>query len=319
MKFNAKRIFSIIVLTLASLLWGLAFVAQEKVGGVPPFALGFGRSVLATAFLAAIIPIFDKVKKSERRLFSSHGVGLNRFEITGGILSGVFLALASALQQMGINRGTDSGKAAFITALYVVIVPIYALVLKKRAPLNVYLGVAIATVGFYFLCIDVGSGFSIQPSDLLVVGSALLFPIQIIAIAVFSVRSDGARMSLVQFATASVVNAIFALILEGGIDISALLSHALPVVYLGIGSSGIAYTLQIIGQRGVDPSAASVLLSLESVFGALATAIILGTYLSPVEYLGCAIILAAVILTQIEPKKRRAVADESGTDGESAA
>ena len=90
MKFNAKRIFSIIVLTLASLLWGLAFVAQEKVGGVPPFALGFGRSVLATAFLAVIIPIFDKVKKSERRLFSSHGVGLNRFEITGGILSGVF-------------------------------------------------------------------------------------------------------------------------------------------------------------------------------------------------------------------------------------
>ena len=304
MKLNAKRIFSIIILTLAAVIWGLAFVAQDAVGEVPPFALGFGRSVLATVFLAAAIPIFDRVKKSDRRLISSHGVGLNRFEVIGGVLAGVFLALASALQQMGINQGTDSGKAAFITALYVVIVPIYALVLKKRAPVNVYLGIAIATVGFYLLCIDVGSGFSIQPSDLLVVGSALLFPIQIIAIALFSPKSDGARMSLVQFATASVVNAVFALILEGGIDISALLSHALPVVYLGIGSSGVAYTLQILGQRGVDPSAASVLLSLESVFGALFTALIIGTYLSTVEYLGCAIILAAVILTQIDFKKK---------------
>ena len=304
MKSNAKRIFSILILTVAAVIWGLAFVAQDMVGAVPPFALGFGRSVLATVFLAAAIPIFDRVKKSDRRLISSHGVGLNRFEVIGGVLAGVFLALASALQQMGINQGTDSGKAAFITALYVVIVPIYALVLKKRAPINVYLGIAIATVGFYLLCIDVGSGFSILPSDLLVVGCALLFPIQILAIDVFSPKSDGARMSLVQFATASVVNAIFALILEGGIDVSSLISHALPVVYLGIGSSGVAYTLQIIGQRGVDPSAASVLLSLESVFGALFTALIIGTYLSPVEYLGCAIILAAVILAQVDFKKK---------------
>ena len=301
MKFNAKRIFSIIVLTLASVLWGLAFVAQERVGGVPPFALGFGRSVLATVFLAAIIPIFDKVKKSERRLFSSHGVGLNRFEVTGGIMSGVFLALASALQQMGINQGTDSGKAAFITALYVVIVPIYALVLKKRAPFNVYLGVAIATVGFYFLCIDVGSGFLILPSDLLVVGSALLFPIQIIAISVFSVRSDGARMSLVQFATASVFNAIFALILEGGIDISALVSHALPVVNLGIGSSGIAYTLQIVGQKHADPNVSSLILSLESVFAVIGASIVLGERMSPREYLGSALVLLAVFMAQTEP------------------
>ena len=290
------------ILLLAAIIWGLAFVAQDEVGEVPPFTLGFGRSILATVFLSAVIPIFDRLKNSERRLFSLHGVGLNRFELIGGVISGVFLTIASALQQFGINNGTDGGKAAFITALYVVIVPIYALTLKKRASINVYVGVAIATVGFYLLCIK--GDFSIAPSDLLVVGCSLLFPIQILAIDVFSPKSDGVRLSLVQFITASAVNLLLAIILEGGVDISSMFNNALPVIYLGIGSSGIAYTLQIIGQRGVDPSAASVILSLESVFGALGTAIILDQTLLPREYIGCAIVLAAVIITQIEPKRK---------------
>ncbi len=300
MKPNIKRFLSPAILLLAAVIWGLAFVAQDEVGEVPPFTLGFGRSLLATAFLAVLVPVLDRIKGSERRLISLHGVGLNRFELMGGAVAGVFLALASALQQIGINRGTDGGKAAFITALYVVIVPIYALVLKKRARLNVYLGVGIAAIGFYLLCIK--GDFTVTPSDLLVAGCALLFPIQILAIDAFSPRCDGARMSLVQFATATALNAIFALSLEGGIDFASMLHNALPVLYLGIGSSGIAYTLQIIGQRGVDPSAASVILSLESVFGALGTAIILGQTLSLREYIGCAIVLFAVILTQIEVK-----------------
>ncbi len=300
MKAKIKRFLSPAILLLAAVIWGLAFVAQDEVGEVPAFTLGFTRSVLACVFLAVLIPVFDRVKKSERRLISSHGVGLNRFELIGGAVAGVFLALASALQQIGINRGTDGGKAAFITALYVVIVPIYALVLKKRAPVNVYLGVGIAAVGFYLLCIK--GDFTVSPSDLLVAGCALLFPIQILAIDIFSPKSDGVRMSLVQFATASVVNLIFALAIEGGINLNSVWQNALPVVYLGIGSSGVAYTLQIIGQRGVDPSAASVILSLESVFGALGTAVILGQTLSAREYIGCAIVLFAVILTQIEVK-----------------
>ena len=298
MKAKIKRFLSPAILLLAAVIWGLAFVAQDEVGEVPAFTLGFTRSVLACVFLAVLIPVFDRVKKSERRLISSHGVGLNRFEFIGGAVAGVFLALASALQQIGINRGTDGGKAAFITALYVVIVPIYALVLKKRAPVNVYLGVGIAAVGFYLLCIK--GDFTVSPSDLLVAGCALLFPIQILAIDIFSPKSDGVRMSLVQFATASAVNLIFALAIEGGINLNSVWQNALPVVYLGIGSSGVAYTLQIIGQRGVDPSAASVILSLESVFGALGTAVILGQTLSAREYIGCAIVLFAVILTQIE-------------------
>ena len=302
MKIKLKRFLSPALLFLAAVIWGLAFVAQDEVGEVPPFSLGFWRSVLAAVFLCILIPVFDKARGSDRRLFSLHGVGLNRFEIIGGAVAGIFLAIASAMQQFGINSGTDGGKAAFITALYVVIVPIYALFLKKRATVNVYLGVGVAAVGFYLLCIK--GDFSVTPSDLWVVGSAMLFPIQILAIDKFSPKSDGIRMSFVQFATAAVVNAILAIFIEGGIDVFATWGNILPVIYLGIGSSGIAYTLQILGQRGVDPSAASVILSLESVFGALGTAILLGQTLTVREYVGCAIVLSAVIITQIEPKRK---------------
>jgi len=285
------------ILLLAAMIWGFAFAAQDAASEVPAFSLGFGRSLMATVFLAVIIPIFDRVKRSERRLFSSHGVGLNRFELIGGAISGAILAIASAFQQLGINMGTDGGKAAFITALYVVIVPIYALALKKRAAWSVWVSVAIAAVGFYLLCIK--SDFTVEGSDLLVGACALLFPIQILAIDHYSPRCDGVRMSLVQFATATLLNAFLALIIEGGIDFAAMWVCILPMLYLGIGSSGIAYTLQIIGQRGTDPSAATLILSLESVFGIIGTAVFLGQSLTPREYLGCAVVLAAVILAQV--------------------
>lgn len=306
MENKIKRYISPLILLLAAMIWGLAFAAQDAASEVPAFTLGFGRSLLAFTFLAALIPVFDRVRHSERRLFSSHGVGLNRAELIGGAISGVALTVASALQQLGINSGTDGGKAAFITALYVVIVPIYALVLGKRARLNVWIGVCLAAVGFYLLCIK--SDFTVSPSDLLVAGCALIFPIQILAIDRFSPRSDGVRMSLVQFATATVLNAVLALILEGGIDFVAAWADFLPLLYLGIGSSGIAYTLQIFGQRGVDPSAATIILSLESVFGILGTAILLGQSLSDREYIGCAIVLVATVIAQID-FTRKAVDD----------
>ena len=300
MKAILKRLASPFLLLLAAIIWGFAFAAQDAASEVPAFTLGFGRSLLATAFLTAVIPIFDRLKKSERRLFSSHGVGLNRHELIGGVISGTVLAVASALQQLGINNGTDGGKAAFITALYVVIVPIYALLLKKRASLSVWASVVIAAVGFYLLCIK--SDLTVAPSDLLVVGCALLFPIQILAIDHFSPRCDGIRMSLVQFASATVINLLLALIIEGGISLHSMWLDILPMLYLGIGSSGIAYTLQIIGQRGADPSAATLILSLESVFGVVGTALFLGQSLSGREYIGCTVVLLAVILSQLDFK-----------------
>ena len=296
MKSN-KFISSLILLT-AAVIWGFAFAAQDAASNLGAFTLGFSRSIIAGIFLVFTVIVLDKVSKSSRSLFSTKGIDLNRYEIIGGSICGVILVAASAFQQVGINNGTDGGKAAFITALYVVMVPIYALALKKKAPVNVWISIVIATVGFYFLCIK--ENFSIVPSDALVLACALIFPIHILTIDHFSPKCDGVRMSMVQFFVAAAINLIITLITESPFDIKLISENILPILYLGIGSSGIAYTLQIIGQKGVNPATASILLSLESVFGVVGTAIFLGQRLSFREYIGCAIVLVAVILSQID-------------------
>ena len=160
---------------------------------------------------------------------------------------------------------------------------------------------AIAVVGFYFLCIT--GDFTIAPADVFVLISSLIFPLHILVIDYFSPRCDGIRMSMVQFFFCALTNLILALIFERGTDISVVFDAILPLLFLGIGSSGIAYTLQIIGQKGVNPAAASILMSLESVFGVIGAAIILGEKMSEREYLGCAIVFVAVILSQINLKE----------------
>ena len=298
--FMSKRLLSPALLLLAAILWGFAFAAQESASQIPAFTLGAIRSILGGAFLTAVIIILDKVLKTNRRLISRKGIDFNRYELIGGAICGTVLATASAFQQLGINGETDGGKAAFITALYVVLVPIYALVLKRRAPLNVWLAVGVSVVGFYLLCIK--DDFSIARSDLLVLAASLIFPIHILTIDRFAPKCDGVRMSCVQFFTAAIINTAVALIFERPIDIVAIKDAALPIAYLGIASSGIAYTLQIMGQRGANPAAASILLSLESVFGVIGTAVVFGTVLEVREYVGCAIVLFAVILAELDVK-----------------
>ena len=197
-----KKILSPALLVLAALIWGLAFSAQKSAEAVPPFTLGAARSVFAFAFLTVVILIADKLTSNGRRLFSKRGIDLTRVEIIGGIICGVILALASFFQQLGMNEGTDAGKSAFITALYVVLVPIYGIALKRRAPLNVWISMPFAVLGFYLLCIK--EGFSIEASDVFVIICALIFPIHILAIDRFSPSSDGVRMSAVQFLSAAV-------------------------------------------------------------------------------------------------------------------
>ena len=286
------------MLFMAAMVWGFAFAAQDKASDMGAFTLGFARSIIAGVFLAFTVIIFDKITKSQRCLVSRRGIDLNRYELIGGGIIGTILVAASAFQQLGINQGTDGGKAAFITALYVVLVPIYALALKKKAALNVWLSIGIAVVGFYLLCIE--EDMTIAPSDLLVVVASLIFPIHILTIDHFSPRCDGIRMSMVQFFTAAFLNLIIALAAEGAGELSAIFPNLLPILYLGIGSSGIAYTLQILGQKDVNPAAASIILSLESVFGVIGTALFLGKTLSLREYSGCAIVLVAVILSQLD-------------------
>lgn len=293
-----KKYISTALLFAAAVIWGFAFAAQDSASNMGAFTLGFARSVVAGIFLIGVIIAFDKITGSERRLISKRGIDLNKTEIIGGVIIGAVLTAASAFQQLGINAGTDGGKAAFITALYVILVPIYALALKNKAPFNVWISVAIAVVGFYLLCIK--DDFSIAPSDLLVIAAAMIFPIHILTIDHFSPKCDGIRMSMVQFFTAAVLNLAIALAVEGAGELTTVLPNLLPVLYLGIGSSGIAYTLQILGQKDVNPAVASIILSLESVFGVIGTALFLGQTLTLREYLGCAIVLVAVILSQID-------------------
>ena len=293
-----KKYISTALLFAAAVIWGFAFAAQDAASDMGAFTLGFARSVVAGIFLIGVVIAFDKITGSGRRLFSKDGIDLNRTELVGGVIIGTVLTAASAFQQIGINSGTDGGKAAFITALYVILVPIYALALKKRAPINVWISVAIAVVGFYLLCIK--DDFSIALSDLLVISASMIFPIHILTIDHFSPKCDGIRMSMVQFFTAALLNLIIALITEGVGEFGTVLPNILPVLFLGIGSSGIAYTLQIIGQKDVNPAVASIILSLESVFGVIGTALFLGQTLTPREYIGCAVVLVAVILSQID-------------------
>ena len=163
-----------------------------------------------------------------------------------------------------------------------------------------WVSVGIAVVGFYLLCIK--DDFTVALSDLLVIAASMIFPIHILTIDHFSAKCDGIRMSMVQFFTAAILNLAVALVTEGVGELAAIGINILPILFLGIGSSGIAYTLQIIGQKDVPPAAASIILSLESVFGVIGTALFLGQTLSPREYLGCSVVLFAVILSQIDFK-----------------
>ena len=299
-----KKCLSPILLISAAMIWGFAFSAQKSAESVPPLTLGAVRSIFAAIFLVFVIFAFDAASGSGRRLFSrKKKIDLTRVEIIGGIICGLVLALASFFQQLGINCGTEPGKASFITSLYVVLVPVYALALRKNAPVNVWLSLPFAAVGFYLLCVT--SGFSIVFSDFYVLLSALIFPIHILAIDKFSPACDGIRMSLVQFTTAAVMNTLLALIFESPVAFSEIGNAILPLLFLGVASSGIAYTLQIIGQRNANPAAASILLSLESVFGVIGASLFHSERMSLREYIGCAAVFFAVILSEIKFKKNK--------------
>ena len=301
---NSKYI-SMLLLFLAAFFWGFAFVAQDLVADIPPITVGMVRWFIGALFLFFVIMIFDKATNSERRLVSKKGLDFTKTEIKGGVLMGIIISIASVFQQMGINQGTSGGKAAFITALYVVLVPIYALFLKKHVKVNVWIAVFVAVGGFYLLCIKKGEG--IVPSDFWVILSAMIYPIHILTIDHFAPKCDCIRMSCLQFFFAFILSGIFAFLLESPIDWVSIGTHILPFLYLGVFSSGIAYTLQIVGQRNVNPPVASLILSLESVFGLLGGMIILGDKLEFKEYIGAGLIFLAVVLSQIEIKEKNRV------------
>ena len=291
-----------LLLLLTSFIWGCAFVAQSAgMEHIGPFTFNMVRNIIGCIFLIPCIIVLDRLAKQKPSIWGAAKTSLERKTlIVGGICTGLILGVASALQQFGIQF-TTVGKAGFITALYIVIVPLLGLFIGKKVRLFVWFGVGLAVIGMYLLCIT--ENFTIGIGDLAVLICAVIFSFHILVIDHFSPKTDGVRMSCIQFLVAGLLNGIFVLIAESP-TFSAILSAWGPILYAGILSSGVAYTLQIIGQKNTNPTLASLILSLESVFAMIAGWIILGEQLSPREWIGCILVFAAIIFAQIPPRKK---------------
>ncbi len=292
-----------LILLLTAFIWGVAFVAQS-VGGeaVGCFTFNGVRSLIGAAVLLPVISFLDQQKKKElgEEMFLAQK-GDRKTLILGGISCGLMLCIASNFQQFGISF-TTVGKAGFITAMYILIVPILGLFMKKKVGIKVWLGVILATVGLYMLCMT-SERFSLSKGDLLVLVCAGFFSLHILIIDYFSPKVDGVRLSCIQFFVCGLISTVIAFLFENP-NLGAILSGWLPILYAGVLSCGVAYTLQIIGQKNMDPTVASLILSLESVFSVLAGWILLNQKLSVRELFGCVLMFLAIVLAQL-PEKRK--------------
>lgn len=258
-----------LLLLLTAFIWGVAFVAQS-VGGeaVGCFTFNGVRSLIGAIVLIPVIFFLDGQKKKElgeEKFLEQKGD--KKTLILGGICCGVMLCIASNFQQFGISF-TTVGKAGFITAMYILIVPIFGLFMKKKVGAKVWIGVVLATIGLYMLCMT-SESFSLSKGDFLVLICALFFSLHILIIDYFSPKVDGVRMSCIQFFVCGVISTAIAFVTESP-SLHSILSGWLPILYAGVLSCGVAYTLQIVGQKNMDPTVASLILSLESVFSVLA-------------------------------------------------
>lgn len=296
------------LLLLTALIWGSAFVVQkEGMNYLEPFAYNAVRNVVGAFFLLLLLPALDKLRASR----GGFEKGNRRDVLIGGVLCGVVLFFASNFQQFGIalqSPDTNVGKAGFITAIYCAFVPVIGLVFKKRSPWLVWAGVAVAVVGFFFLClmdgVAAGQGLGLEKSDLLLLACSLCFAVHIMVIDHYSPLADGVRLSCIQFFVCGALCFVCAFIWEDPkmMDVIACWRH---ILYAGVMSSGVAYTLQIIAQKGVHPAVASLLLSLESVFSVLAGYVFMPeSGLSAWELLGCGLVFAAVVMVQLAPQQK---------------
>lgn len=296
----SKKLKANLMLLVAALIWGNTFVVQTTASkSILPFTFLFSRSFLGFIFLIPVILIFN-VKKN-KRLSSEKKISPfpDKLTLVAGVLCGIALALASYFQQYGITLMTEnaSGKAGFITALYIVFTPIFGVILKRKIPVITLICIPIATVGFYLLCIK--SGFVLEVGDLTTLIGAFFLTFHILIIDFFMKKSaDPIKTSCIQFLTICIISLIFAIVFEN-LDFNAIWNAKLEIVYAGFISSGIAYTLQIIAQKNSDPTSAILIMSMESVFAVLSGWIFLSETLSLKELIGCLLVFIAVILSQI--------------------
>lgn len=299
-----------LLLLLAACIWGVAFVAQSAgMDYVGPFTFNAARFVLGGTVLLPLIWVRRKTgaaaqgpEEADALSGEENGKKPSSWKTTllGGLSCGLALGTASTVQQMGIIH-TSVGKAGFITTLYIIIVPILGLFLHKRVRPIIWLGALMAACGLYLLCVN--ETLSINRGDVLIFICSILFAVHILVIDYFSPKMDGVVLSCIQFYTSALISGVLAFIFEKP-ELSGLIAAAVPVLYAGIMSCGVAYTLQVIGQKGMDPTVASLILSLESVVSVLAGWVILGQTLSGKELLGCAVVFAAVILVQLPERQK---------------
>lgn len=282
-----KQLGNSLLLLLTATIWGSAFVAQsvgmEHVG---PFTFTFSRSIIGGIVLLPCILLLGKWKKG----FAT------KTEWLGGICCGIALCAASNFQQVGIQF-TTVGKAGFITALYVVLVPIFGLFLKKRVPILIWGCVGLSVAGLYLLCMPAGA-FTLALGDLLVLICAVLFTVHILVIDYFSPKGDGVVISCIQFFTCGILSGIPMLFFENP-SVGNMVDAKWSILYAGVLSSGVAYTLQVVAQKNVNPTVASLIMCLESVVAVLAGWIVLGQEMSSREILGCVLMFVAIVLAQL--------------------
>ena len=291
-----KRFYGNVMLILTALIWGSSFVAQSVgMDYIGPFTFNAIRCIIGGIVLIPIIFIMDKVKKDSKSKDNNNQL------ILGGILCGIALFTGSTLQQFGISF-TSVGKAGFITALYIVLVPLLGIFFKKKVSLKIWLSVLISMIGLYLLCIT--ENFSIGKGDLLVLCCAFFFSIHILLIDYFSPKVNGVKMSCIQFFVAGIISILPMAIFESP-TLTSILSAWAPILYAGVLSCGVAYTLQVVAQKNTDPTVASLLLSLESVFAVISGWLVLGESLSLKELIGCVLVFIAVILAQLPNKNKR--------------
>ena len=286
-----------LLLLLCSFIWGTAFVAQSAGSGMGACSFLAGRSWLAVLVLIPTVMVFDAIRRKSGTDAKPKTAAEKKKLLAAGFVCGTLLFTASAAQQIGITINPSTAKAGFLTAMYVVLVPVFGLFLGRKGSAQLWASMVIAVVGLYLLCMKNGFG-GVETSDWILFSCAVLFSFQIMSIDHFSPLVDGVRLSLIQFIVVAVESSAAALIFETP-TLAEYGANFLPVVYCGAMSSGAGYTLQILGQKELNPAIASLIMCLESVFSALGGWLLLGQNLSMRESAGCALIFAAVLLSQL--------------------
>ena len=290
---------SSLMLFLAAFIWGTAFVAQSVgMDYLGPLSFNGTRFLMGSLVLAPVICFNRRSAAKKHKENEGKRPGSLKTTIIGGVCCGLALCAAALLQQIGMLY-TTVGMEGFITTLYIILVPVFGIFLKKRIPGKVWGGAAIAAFGMYLRCMS--ESLSLGRGDALVFLCAILFSVHILVIDHFSPRVDGVELSCIQFLTAGIIGSILAFLFEKP-DIGDFVNGIVPLAYAGILSSGVAYTLQVVGQRDTDPTVASLILSLESVVSVLAGWVVLRQALTGRELAGCGLVFCAVILVQLPGK-----------------